>query len=436
MKKKLILFMFLFIPFIRVNALECYNKDIDVTSIGNFPCSEIKGDKLTFTYNNSDYKDYFNYEIQENDGNKTATITPNKSLKFDSDFEKGYVIVSDGTSSATLTIKNQAYIPPTTTKETTTTKDSNIKEVFITLDPNNGSEPTKESCKIATGSSYCNITLPKLDTEGFNGWGTASTCKEGSIGQVKIEKDITYYACNAKNTSSSSDKTILLKSLKIKDKDTNEEIKFGTFSIKKTEYSFKVLYDVENLSIDATSEDGISIEITGNENLVVGENNIVIKLTTSDNKTNEYKLKVTRLKKGEKIDNKHYLKSLVIGGYNINFNKSTFDYKLTISSDINKLEITPISEESDIKPIVLNNENLKDGSVIKINLTGDDDITTTYSIIITKEKSNLILYIGLGVLGLLIIILIVLIIIKSNRKKKNNLNTKPNDNSNIEVLNI
>ena len=86
MKKKLILFMFLFIPFIRVNALECYNKDIDVTSIGNFPCSEIKGDKLTFTYNNSDYKDYFNYEIQENDGNKTATITPNKNLKFDSDF--------------------------------------------------------------------------------------------------------------------------------------------------------------------------------------------------------------------------------------------------------------------------------------------------------------------------------------------------------------
>ena len=127
---------------------------------------------------------------------------------------------------------------------------------------------------------------------------------------------------------------------------------------------------------------------------------------------------------------------MVIGGYNINFNKSTFDYKLTISSDINKLEITPISEESDIKPIVLNNENLKDGSVIKINLTGDDDITTTYSITITKEKSNLILYIGLGVLGLLIIILIVLIIIKSNRKKKNNLNTKPNDNSNIEVLNI
>ena len=106
------------------------------------------------------------------------------------------------------------------------------------------------------------------------------------------------------------------------------------------------------MSIDATSEDGINIEITGNENLVVGENNIVIKLTTSDNKTNEYKLKVTRLKKGEKIDNKHYLKSLVIGGYNINFNKSTFDYKLTISSDINKLEITPISEESDIKPIV------------------------------------------------------------------------------------
>ena len=62
-------------------------------------------------------------------------------------------------------------------------------------------------------------------------------------------------------------------------------------------------------------------EIIGNENLNVGENQILIKLTDENDNTNEYKIKVTRLEEGQTITNVHFLKSLVVGGYNINFSQ-------------------------------------------------------------------------------------------------------------------
>ena len=433
MNKKIILLMFLFIPFISVNALNCYKNEIDVTNIDNFSCSEIEGEKLKFSYNGEDYTNYFPYVIE----NKKATITPSKDLKFDSNFEKGFIIVSDNASNFTLTIKNQAYTTTKKTESTTTTKDANIKEVTVTLDSNNGTDKTTKTCKIANGSSYCNVTLPKLDIEGFTGWGTASTCKEGSSGSIKVEKDITYYACNEKNSSTTETGDIYLKTLKLTNKDTKEEINIGTFSIRKTEYNIKVLNEVQNIEVNATSDEGVKIDITGNENLKVGENEIVIKLTSSDNKTNEYKIKVNRLKVGEKITNIHYLKSLVIGGYNINFNKDNFNYTITISNEISKLEITPIVEDTEDRYEILNNNDLANGSIVKINVIGSDNTTTTYNINIIKENNqNLLLYIGIGVIALLVILLIILIIIKSNKNKKNNKNEPKTLDNNIEVLNI
>lgn len=439
MKKKIILLIFLFIPFIKVNALNCYKNEIDITKVDNFPCYNVGSDKLTFSYNDEDYSKYFNYSIDSGENGKEATITLDKNLSFDSAFEKGFIIISDGTDKATITVKNKAYVKTTKQEETTTTtKDVTKKEITVILD--DGNNKKEEKCTISSGQTYCNITLPKLDVEGFTGWGTASTCKEGSIGSTKVEKNITYYACNEKNSNTETSSTIYLKTLKLTNKDTNEEIKIGTFSIKKTEYEIKVLNDVENINVEATSDENVKIDITGNENLKVGENEIIIKLTNDSNETNEYRIKVNRLNVGETISNIHYLKSLVIGGgYNINFNKNTFNYTITIPNEITKLEITPVVENTSDRYEILNNTNLVNGSIIKINVIGDNNETTTYNINIVKEKQiNYLIYIGLGAVLLLIIILIILIIIKSNKKKKNNISPKTlnNNRNDIEVLNI
>ena len=413
------------------------NKTFDMSECSdtcNFTCTGIIGDNIRFTYNNEiDYTDYFKVDSDK----KTIDIIK-KDFKFDSNFDYLTIIISDGVSSGAIKIKNNDY-ERTTTPPSSTTKDPNIKEVTVTLDPNNGDDVTNKTCNIVSGSENCTITLPKLEVSGFNGWGTAKTCTSGNSGSIRVEKDTTYYACyfNRENQTN----TLYLESLEIKDKNTEEVINFGTFSRRKTEYEFKVLYEIENLDIKATAIDGVEVSIIGNELLTVGENEIIIKLSNDNNETSEYKLLVTRLDEGETIDNTHYLKSLVIGGYPINFNKETFIYNLIIPSDVNKLEITAIVEKIGDSFEIRNNENLVDGSKIEIIVKGEDDEVTVYTINITKKsKSNLIIIIIISLITLLIIILIVVIIIKSNKKKKNNSQFSPQilntNNNDIEVLNL
>ena len=425
MKKRYILFLVIvIIPFIKVNALNCYEQII-TENTGNFNCKDVKSDTLIFKdKEGTDYTNYFSYEKVDEGKYR---ITPNLSMNIDNNVEIKEIIVSDGSTNATIKIKNKNYVTTTTT---TTTTDPSVKELIVTLDPNNSNgEKSEKSCKINSTTTYCNVTLPKLDTEGFNGWGTASTCKEGNIGSIKVEKDITYYACYNNKTNITENKNLYLKSLKLSNKDKIENIDFGTFSIKKTEYSFQVLYEVKNIVVEATADDGIKIEVSGNEDLKVGDNEIVIKLTNENNESNEYKLNVKRLNEGEIITKEHYLKSLVIGGYTIDFKKNILKYEITIDNQLTKLEITAIPENETDTVKIINNENLENNSKIEIQVSGEDETNTTYTINILKEKkSELILYIGIGLISLLIIILIILIIIKKNKKNKSN--------ENIEVLNI
>lgn len=461
MKKVLstIICLLIMVPIINVKAagIICNNgKNIDL-EINNFKCAptdenETISENLDFS--NGKYNDYFTV-IKEGNGVR-ITIT-NKTMTFDKNEQYGKIIITDKENTklnTLLYINNKNYVAPSTTTTTTTTTKAevNTKTLTVTLDPNDGTNKDKKTCVLTGQNTTCNVTLPVLEKENFNGWGTAKTCKEGNSGSIKVEKDITYYACYKDNISTNSttttntQTTLYLKTLTLANKDTNEKLDIGTFSIKKTEYTLKVLNEVTNIAVTTTQEENINVEIIGNENLKVGENQILIKLTDENNNTNEYKIKVTRLEEGQTITNVHFLKSLVVGGYNINFNKEQFVYSLTIPSDINRLEITPIPEEETAMIEIKNNEELIDGSLITINVIGEDNEITTYTIDITKESStNYMLLIAVGVIILLIIILLILIMIKSNKKKQNLKNEnkpkvldskKKDTNETIETLNI
>ena len=467
MKKILstIISLLIMLPIINVNAagMNCYGsseKDAIALSgdnkVKNFSCqaSDTNIDmstNLEFKHNNTSYNNYF--EVTKS-GKGVQIRIKDSSMKFSSDLQYGLIVITDTQNNidTAIYIKNTAYVAPTTTTTTTTTTTlANTKTLTVTLEPNNGTNKTTKTCILTGNNTTCSVTLPKIDNENFNGWGTAKTCKEGNSGSIKVDKDITYYACYKTNETSTtttalSTTTLYLKTLALTDKDTKETLDFGTFSIKKTEYTLKVLNEVENIEIATTQEEGINVEITGNENLVVGENEIVIKLTDENNNTNEYKIIVTRLEEGQTLSNIHYLKSLVVGGYNINFVKEQLIYTLTIPNDINRLEITAIPEEENSMIEIKGNEELTDGSLITINVIGEDNETTVYTIDITKEANiNYMLIIAASIIILLIVILVILIIIKSNKKKQNIKNdSKPkvlDSNKNesketIETLNI
>ncbi len=441
---------------VRAAEIECAGSSektaIDLKTTNDFPCTNIEGANITYTNNGKDLSQYFKLR-----SSKDRIDIVDKTLTFSKELEYGLVVIKDvdNNKSTTIFIKNPAYVKPSTTTTTTTTTkaDVNTKTLTVTLNKNDGSAPETKTCTLTGQNTTCNITLPKVDKENFNGWGTAKTCKEGNSGSIKVEKDITYYACYKDNETTSSTTTtttqtdtLYLKTLSLTDKDTNEELDIGTFSIKKTDYTLKVVNEVKNIAVITTQDEGINVEITGNENLNVGENEIVIKLTDENNNTNEYKITVTRLEEGQTLSNVHFLESLVVGGYNINFNKEQFVYTLTIPSDINRLEITPIPEEQTAMIEIKGNEDLIDGSLITINVVGEDNETTTYTIDIVKETStNYMLLIAVGIIILLIVILVILIIIKSNKKKQNLKNDnkpkvldskKEKTTETIETLNI
>lgn len=454
MKKILstIISLLIMLPIINVNAagMNCYGsseKDaIDLSTVKNFSCQASDSNvdmstNLEFKHNNTSYNNYF--EVTKSGKGVQIRIKDN-SMKFSSDLQYGLIVITDTQNNidTAIYIKNTDYVAPTTTTTTTTPASANTKTLTVTLDPNNGTEKITKTCTLTGTNTTCSVTLPKLENENFNGWGTAKTCKEGNSGTIKVEKDTTYYACYKTNETSTTN-PLYLKTLKLTDKKTNETLDIGTFSMKKTEYTLKVLNEVENIEVTTTQDEGINVEITGNETLSVGKNEIIIKLTDENNNTNEYKIIVKRLKEGETISNLHYLKSLVVGGYNINFSKDKLIYSLTIPSDINRLEINAIPEEDTAMIEIKGNEDLIDGSLITINVIGEDNETTVYTIDITKETSvNYMLLVGVAIIILLIIVLIILIIIKSNKKKKNIKNDskpqvlKEEKKETIETLNI
>ena len=456
--KKYIVLLLLLIPFIKVKALSCYieNEEINVDEVSNFSCSDVYGDSLSFKSSGKDYKEYFTYKIESGG---SATVSIKKEIRFDKSFKRGLVVITDGEGhQGIILVKNKDYVEPTTTKDPT------VKEISVTLDPNNGSEKVVKTCKITSGNTTCSVVLPKLNDENFNGWGTAKGCKDGNTGSIKVEEDVSYYACYKDNKSTTTTTTttksskssttttksedeeetttvkVYLDSLSITDKDSGDDIDFGTFSRRNNKYEFKVLNETENLNIKYEVADDITVEVTGNESLEEGENEIVIKLTDKDNNTSEYTLLVNRLKEGETINSIHYLKSLVIGGYNIEFNKEVFNYSVKIKGDIDALEIDAVPEVDTDTYDIEGNNNLIDGSKVSIVVYDEEDEenSTTYTVNITKEKSMDIIMILTIVLIVVLVVLIIIAIILKTKKTKGKGKVEPEKplNSEIEVLNI
>lgn len=81
-----------------------------------------------------------------------------------------------------------------------------------------------------------------------------------------------------------------------------------------------------------------------------------------------------------------YLKSLEITNYNFDFNKNTTNYTISIDSGVTSLEIKPVVEHAKASYKIVGNENLQDGSVIKIIVTAENGKTKEYTVSIKKEK--------------------------------------------------
>jgi len=321
-------------------------------------------------------------------------------------------------------------------------EESDVTYYTVTLIPGNGSPEKTLTCSVNSLNATCSVTLESLDDENFNGWGQKG-CTEGATGSVKVNKITTYYACYKKDDEEENEsdtlelnRELLLNDLVVKNGD--EVINFG-FSIRIFEYSIIVPKEVTSLNVNATSSlEDIEIEVIGKENLDKDENVVKVVLTDKNNSKNEYVLNV--IKSDEKPI--PFLSSLVVGGYNIEFDSKKFNYDLTIDSGIKSLTINAVPEKEEYEYEIIGQNNIKDGSQIKVIVSdSENDTSTTYIINIKQDTSNLLIYIAIGGVILLILIILLIIVVKKgksaskggdNSGKKN----KKIENNKVKQVNI
>ena len=207
------------------------------------------------------------------------------------------------------------------------------------------------------------------------------------------------------------------------------------FSSDVTEYDLTVGEDVESIEINAVADDNAAnVEITGNDNLLMGLNTVEIKVTAEDGTEKTYTIYVTR---GE-VDPLG-LSELTIEGYSLSpeFSSDVYEYTLDIPDlSVTSLNVNAISNMENATVEITGEDNLIQGeNIITILVKSEDgENTVTYQItanIHEPEKTQLIagiddedlfLYGGIAI-GVIIVIIIIIVVVRHNRRKDDDFGT-------------
>lgn len=188
------------------------------------------------------------------------------------------------------------------------------------------------------------------------------------------------------------------------------------------EYRVDVRYKYIRSDIKATATDEKAKVSFTNIDLADGENGpIIITVTAENGEVQEYKIVINRLSEAE---SKVVLQNITIDGYDFPFDVNVRNYNLKLIGNEKALKIK-VSPEENLEYVILNNENLGNGSTVIIRVT-DDDGEKSYTINIQKDvdeifgiPTNIFCYgvFGFGVISLIGSIIYVVIENKKRRSK-------------------
>ena len=147
-----------------------------------------------------------------------------------------------------------------------------------------------------------------------------------------------------------------------------------------TDYAISVGENVDSIEVLARAEDSNArVEISGNTNLVDGDNIITIKVTAQNGYYRIYTIIVT--KSADKEKSNAYLESLIVEGYELNrdFQSEVLEYDIgEILSTVEYLNVVAATKDKDAKIEIIGSDKLVesgDGEVI-IKITAPDGTTT------------------------------------------------------------
>lgn len=158
-----------------------------------------------------------------------------------------------------------------------------------------------------------------------------------------------------------------------------------------TDYALYVPENVTSLQIEAQPQTvGAKIEIKGNTNLKLGDNEVIIEVTSpGGNETKTYRIIVTRAANQEASNS--YLAELIVDNYPLTpaFQAEKLEYTIgNIAKDIEELTIIPIAQNTNATVKVEGNVPLKQGQNNVIVTVTSPDKTTTKQYIIGYNKTE------------------------------------------------
>ena len=257
---------------------------------------------------------------------------------------------------------------------------------------NNGCTPYIGSCTPTTKVKYCS-TVAYFD------------CNKTSDGGIYTPPTLAPITTTTtrRTTTRPRTTTTTQTTTPVKQSDNNYladlNINPGNISFSKLiqKYTIEITEDITSIIVTPTLEDEKAKFVVENNTEINVENPIIITVTAENGETRVYTIELKYKDVEVVLDSNSKISDLKISGYNLNFSPDIISYTIKIDKEENlNLEVKLASETSTY--VVSGNNNLKNRSKIKINVTAEDGSETTY--LINIKKSN-----NFG--GIIVVILVV-----------------------------
>lgn len=231
------------------------------------------------------------------------------------------------------------------------------------------------------------------------------------------------------------------------------------FSPIKFNYEITVPNSQNNVSISyqANTPDQTTVTVTGNDNLEVGDNVVIVKLTnTVTGKEGDYRIVVSKLdSQGHRVtqpqqpsyenwdpssglpdpkldESNASLKRLTISGYSFDFDPNVYEYQLNVHN-LNDLLISYDTMSKGAFVNITGNENLKDGDVVSLYVQSPNGYYhKEYTIQVNYKKgtSDQTKYLRTIAIVLIVILVAALIINATNKKRHRSIIKKKSTDNN------
>ena len=154
-------------------------------------------------------------------------------------------------------------------------------------------------------------------------------------------------------------------------------------------YTALISNEFESVNIDYETEDeNATVKIIGNENLVLGNNQIIVRVSATNGEERDYILNVVRQ---EKEEFSNYLSSLTVdkGTLTPEFKKEVNEYTVTVPENEDTITVSGVRESIYSEVTGFGKYNLNVGrNEIYIKVISKDKKERTYRIVVYRSESN------------------------------------------------